>query len=117
MARGVQLTYDDFEIEIGQGKGRDYPITVLHSEAGEAHENMHFPYDELVLENRLKDLKIVLLESGGMRRTFLSHEEQTVQNFGRDLFNALFTGEIRNRYDVSMERANRDGKVKIHRSG
>ncbi len=110
MQSSSELTYDDFEIEIGQGKGRDYPITVLHSEAGEARENMHFPYDELVLENRLLTLKIVLLESGGMRRTFLTHQEQTVQNFGRDLFNALITGEVRNRYDVSMEKARLKGR-------
>jgi hypothetical protein len=31
--------------------------------------------------------------------------QQTVQNFGKTLFDALFTGEIRSRYDVSCERA------------
>lgn len=106
----LTLTYDDFEIEIGQGKGRDYPISVLHSEAGEAHENMQFPYDELMLENRLLALQDALLGSGGMTRTFLTQEEQTVQNFGSDLFNALITGEVRNRYDVSMEKAKQKGR-------
>ncbi|HLB71702.1 MAG TPA: CHAT domain-containing protein [Candidatus Methanoperedens sp.] len=105
-----ELTYDDFEVEIGIGKGREYPIAVLHSAAGEARETMHFPYDELVLENRLKDLKIALLGSGGMRRSSLSSEEQMVQSFGSDLFNSLITGEVRNRYDVSLEKAKSKGR-------
>ena len=84
MQSSSELMYDDFEVEIGLGRGREYPIAVLHSEAGEARGTMQFPYDELVLENRLKDLKIALLGSGGMRRTSLSPEEQTVQTFGGD---------------------------------
>jgi hypothetical protein len=78
---------------------------------------MHFPYDELVLENRLLTLQNVLLGSGGMCCTFLTQEEQAVQKLGSDLFNALITGEIRNRYDVSMEKAKLKGRglrVKLH---
>ncbi len=110
MQSSSELTYDDFEVEIGLGRGREYPIAVLHSEAGEAHETMQFPYDELVLENRLLALKNALQGSGGMRHTFLTQEEQTVQDFGSDLFNALITGEIRNRYDISLEKAKQKGR-------
>jgi len=74
-------TYDDFEVEIGLGKGLEYPVAVIRSPAGEAHEIMHFPFDKLALESRLKDLKIALLQSGGKRRVALSQEEQTVQGF------------------------------------
>jgi uncharacterized protein YjdB len=117
MQSSNELTYDDFEVEIGQGKGLDYPITVLHSEAGETRATMHFPYDELVLENRLLALKNALLGSGGDRRTSLSPEEQAVQDFGSDLFNALITGEVRNRYDISLEKAKQNGRglrLKLH---
>jgi tetratricopeptide (TPR) repeat protein len=103
------LNYFDFELEIGPGHGHQYPVFVVRSPAGEARETMHFPFDELALENRLKDLQIALLRSGGKRRQVLSSEEQAVQNFGRDLFNALFTGEVRSRYDVSQARAWREG--------
>jgi len=103
------LSYFDFELEIGPGHGRQYPVCVVHSPAGEARETMRFPFDELALENRLKDLQIALLRSGGKRRQVLSPEEQAVQDFGRDLFNALFTGEVRSRYDVSQARAWREG--------
>ena len=103
------LSYLDFELEIGLGRARQYPVSVVRSPAGEARETMRFPFDELALENRLKDLQIALLRSGGKRRQVLSPEEQAVQGFGRDLFNALFTGEVRSRYDVSQARAWREG--------
>jgi len=85
-------------------------VAVVRSPAGEAREVMHFPFDDLELDNRLKDLQIALLRSGGRRRTVLSREEQAVQDFGRILFDALLTGEVGRRYDVSMERARRAGQ-------
>ena len=103
-------SYLDFELEIGPGSGREYPVAVVRSPAGEARETMRFPYDALALESRLKDLQIALLRSGGKRRQVLSLEEQTVQDFGRDLFNALLSGEVRSRYDVSLGDAARQGK-------
>ncbi|HYU74882.1 MAG TPA: hypothetical protein VEL31_19620 [Ktedonobacteraceae bacterium] len=91
------MIYLDFDIEIGLGSGREYPVAVVRSAAGEAYEVMYFPFDELALENRLKDLQIALLRSGGKRRQIHSPEEQTIQNFGHALFDALFTGEVHNR--------------------
>jgi formylglycine-generating enzyme required for sulfatase activity len=99
------VEYLDFEIEIGPGQGREYPLAVIRSPGGEARERMIFPFDELALENRLKDLQIALLRSGGKRRAIPSPEESTVQEFGQKLFDALLSGEIRSRYDVSLERA------------
>jgi len=104
------LAYLDFELEIGAGSGREYPVAVIRSPAGEARETMRFPFDELALENRLKDLQIGLLRSGGKRRQMLSSEEQTVQDFGRALLDALLTGEVRSRYDVSWREAKQQGK-------
>jgi hypothetical protein len=104
------MEYLDFELEIGPGQGREYPLAVVRSPAGEARGTMRFPYDELALQNRLKDLQIALLRSGGARRKVLSPEEQAVQDFGRDLFDALLSGEIRSRYDVSLQEAKRQGK-------
>ena len=104
------MNYLDFELEIGTGSGREYPVAVIRSEGGEAREIMRFPFDDLALESQLKDLQIALLRSGGKRRQIFSPEEQTVQNFGRVLFNALFTGEIRTRYEVSQLAAFHQGK-------
>jgi acyl carrier protein len=104
------MDYLDFELEIRAGSGRKYPVAVIHSPAGETDGTMDFPFDELVLRNRLQALQIALLQSGGRRRRVLSSEEQTVQDFGRDMFNALVTGEVRSRYDVSLHKAVQQGK-------
>jgi CHAT domain-containing protein/DNA-binding beta-propeller fold protein YncE len=101
--------YLDFDLEIGIGTGRDYPVAVLDSPAGEARGNMHFPFDELVLENCLLTLQNALLRSGGKPRRTLSPEEQKVRDFGQALFEALFTPEVRICYDVSLREAARQG--------
>jgi formylglycine-generating enzyme required for sulfatase activity len=98
------MEYLDFELEIRSGSGRDYPVAVLRSPAGEAHATMRFPFDQLALESHLKDLQIALLRSGGKRRRVLSPEERAVQDFGRTLFEALFGGVVGNCYAVSRER-------------
>lgn len=83
------LDYPDCELEVSPGQDRKYPVAVIRSPAGEAHETMCFPFDELALENRLQVLQIALLRSGGKRRQIPSPEEQTVQGFGQALFDAL----------------------------
>ncbi len=86
--------YLDFELGIGPGRGREYPVAVLHSPAGTARATMRFPFEELALENRIQDLQNVLLRSGGRRRAAPSDEEEgAVQDFGQTLFDALLSGE------------------------
>jgi tetratricopeptide (TPR) repeat protein len=104
------MSYLDFELEIGIGQGREYPVRVVRSPAGEARETMYFPFDKLALENQLLALQNALLRSGSRRRQILMPEEQTVQNFGQSLFNAPFTGEVRNRYAVSQLAAFNQGE-------
>lgn len=106
----MTLAYLDFDLEIGQPTGQSYPVTVLYSPAGEARATMAWTLSELALENRLKDLQIALLSSGGVQRRVLTPAEAAVQRFGGELFDLLFTGEVRNRYDVSWERAQHQGK-------
>ena len=112
LSEGVAKTMDylDFEIEIGLGEGRIYPVAVVRSAAGEARETMQFPFDELALENQLLALQNALLRSGGKRRQMLLPEEQTVQKFGRALFHALFREEVGKRYAVSQQVAFHQGK-------
>lgn len=101
----------DFELEIRSEGGRDYQVAVLRSPAGEARATMRFPFDELALQIRLQALEIALLRSGGSRRRLASPEEQSVLEFGRDLFDALVSGEVRSRFDVSRNEALRQGKA------
>ncbi len=101
--------YLDFELEIGLKSEGKYPIKVIHSPAGEVDEIMEFPYSDLALENRIQALQIALLQDRGSRQA-LSQEERTVRDFGQSLFDSLFKGEVRSRYDVSLNEAEKKGK-------
>ena len=102
--------YSDFELEISPGIGREYPISIIHSPAGEMKGKMFFPFDELALENALKDIQIALLRSGGKSRQMLTDEEKTVKEFGQKLFDTLLDDNLRSLYDVSLSEAAKQGK-------
>ena len=104
------LEYLDFDLEIGEGDGRDYALAVLRSPAGEAQAVFHFPFDDLALERYQDKLKIALLRSGGRHRQVVSSEEQAAQDFGKALFQAVFPGDVRSCFDRSLERAQAQGK-------
>src|SRR5829696_6784347 len=101
--------YVDFELEIGEGGPREYPVSI-RSPAGEARAEMRFPFDEWELKDRMQSLEIALLRSGGTRRRIPSPEEHTVQDFGRGLFESLLVGDVRTRYEMSLSEARRQGK-------
>lgn len=107
--------YLDFELEIGLGQGREYPVVVLRSPAGEARAVMRFPFDDLALERRLDKLQIALLHSGGTRRlAALTQDQQDVRDFGQALFDALMNGDVRSLYDVSQNKAGSKGlRIKL----
>jgi Cdc48 subfamily AAA family protein/CHAT domain-containing protein/ClpA/ClpB-like protein len=97
--------YLDFEIEIGKKSGTDYPVRVVRSPAGEVGSTFTIPFDDNALQSHLKDIQIALLRSGWQYREILSPHEQAVKDFGSALFNSLFVGEVRTRFDVSQREA------------
>lgn len=99
------MEYLDFDLEIQRLAGGQYRVAVVRSPAGEAEAIVRFPYDDIALENRLDKVEIALLKSSGTRRGVPTEEEKAVQEFGQALYETLFSGEIRARYDVSCERA------------
>ena len=99
----------DFELKIGTPEGRKVPISVIGSPAGEGRTEMTFPYDSLALENRLQALQLALLSAGPGRRRLVPQHEQSVQTFGSELFEALFTDDIRSLFDRSRQEAIRQG--------
>src|SRR5512135_1290329 len=99
----------DFEVEIGPGSGRVYPVST-RSLAGEARETTQLPFDDLALANQLLTLQNALLHSGGKSRHLLLPEEQSVRDFGRTLFTTLFTGAIEHLYVASQAAAALQGK-------
>ncbi|HMM40614.1 MAG TPA: CHAT domain-containing protein [Thermomicrobiales bacterium] len=105
------MDYFDFELEIGVGRGRRYPVRVLRSPDGEAESVMRFPFDTLALNNHLLQLQLALERSGRVGATrSLTWEEQSVREFGRALFEALFSGDILARYVGSRRGADAQGK-------
>ena len=103
------MDYVDFELEVQSGADGSYDVSVVQSPAGEAHGAMRFPYDTLALQSKLKSLQIALLRSAGSRRT-ASAEDVAVQELGRDLYQALFAGDIASRLHVSRMIAKGAGK-------
>ncbi len=99
------MNYLDFELEISSDTQNNYSIAVIRSPAGEVKESIRFPFSELQLENRLLDLELALLRSSGKRRRVLSPEEQTVQDFGQELFDFLLPNEVRSLYRASLSKA------------
>jgi hypothetical protein len=78
---------------------------------------MRFPFDEWELKDKLRDVEFALLRSGGTRRRIGTPEEQTIQQFGRALFEALLVGDVGAQYRVSLREARRQNKglrVKLH---
>jgi tetratricopeptide (TPR) repeat protein len=109
--------YTDFDLEIGQQREpRKYSVAA-RSLGGEAQGEMHFPFDEWELKDKLRDLEVALLRSGGTRRSIDTSEEKAVQEFGQALFDALLVGDVRTRYEVSLREARRQHKglrLKLH---
>src|SRR5215211_7913286 len=102
--------YVDFDLEIGEESGpRKYPVSVRSPE-GEAQEEMRFPFDEWELKDKLKDVEVALLRSGGKRRRIGTPDEQAIQGFGRALFEALLVGDVGTHYRVSWREARRQNK-------
>src|SRR5215211_3377330 len=97
------MDYLDFNLEIGQGGPETYPVSV-DSPGGQAEQEMHFPFGDSELENKLLALENALLRSGGSHRG-ISPQEQTVRDFGESLFKAILTGDVKTRYEVSLREA------------
>jgi len=99
----------DFELEILEGGPRDYTV-VVRSPEGEAQEQMRFPFDQWELKDKLRDIEVALLRSGGSRRALGTPEERSVQEFGRALFEALLARDVGAHYRVSLREARRQNK-------
>ncbi len=109
---GPTLEYLDFELLIGIGQGRHYPVNVIHSPAGElAHEVViGLPFAREDLERFLDDLPFLIIRSGQVLRQLTQSDEQRVQGFGQQLFEMLFAGELGHLYRASQVEAEQQGR-------
>ena len=98
------LDYLAFDLEISPGDGQFYPVAVLSSPAGEARTEMELPLSFEDLREWLFELDIVLF--GDMEGIVAPRLDWS---FGSLLFDALFAGDIRTRYDISRQMAREKG--------
>lgn len=103
------MEYLNFDVEIAPGSGNLYPVAA-NSEAGEGHLGMRFPFDSAALSNALLHVQNALLRAAAPRRQVLSPEDQLVQAFGQQLFEALFAGEVLRLYEASGALAEKQRK-------
>ncbi len=104
------MDYLDFELEIGAASVSGYPVTVIRSPAGEAHTTLHLPFNDQALSTQLATLHEALGSSGETGPSGLASAEQIIQRFGQALFEALFTGQVRDLYVASRAQAESQGK-------
>jgi hypothetical protein len=112
------MEYLDFELRIAPGSGRDYPVAVLQSPAGQSSATMTFPFDTLALQTQLQGVEIAVLRSAGTRRDVVTEEHVDVageahlgvSEFGKGLFEALMSDTIRENFRRSQDRARAAGK-------
>jgi hypothetical protein len=90
------MEYLDFDLHISQRTVDGYTVAVTRSPVGEAHTTQQLPFDDVALERSLKGLEIALMRSGSVRRgvSMTEGDAATVSTFGRQLFGALFAGDV-----------------------
>ncbi len=103
------MDYLDFDLVIGPRTEQGYQAEARSKEAGEPiSAMMRSPFEEQTLKQRLDYLRIAL-QSPDIARDLLA-EKQAVQDFdvkdfGKRLFEELFTDQVGKQYAVSRDRA------------
>lgn len=92
-----EVRYQNFDLAVREEGGSKLLVTVRQSPSGEAQEIIQFPFDNRSLERQQDKLRIAL-GMGGTRQV-CSEDEKPVQDFGKRLFNVMFTGNVLSRYD------------------
>src|SRR5688500_2540560 len=103
------MQYLDFDVEIGAAAGGGYTVRVLRSPAGEASGTMSLSLESLELGDRIEALQTALLRSGVSDHAPATPEAKTVEEFGRELWSAVFTGDVLATYEVSRREARQQG--------
>jgi CHAT domain/PASTA domain len=101
------MEYVDFDLEIGTGTDGEYSVKA-RALGAVAKGTFHFPFDPSggdALKTRLQALQIALLRSGGTPRRSATQESTAVEEFGRELWDAIFVGDVRARYEATRSAA------------
>ena len=103
------IKYIDFEVSIQQYQDGIYPVAVIASPAGEVTQTMVFPLnaDELSIEQA--NIQHALTQNINQPQNS-TQIRSIIERFGAMLFDALISGDIRDLYYVSQERAQQQDK-------
>ena len=106
---------DDIELEL-EVTGRDghYRVEARSTIGGESGTEVEFRLGELGIERQLERLRLTLLRSAATTRRVPARDEQPVQRLGSELFDRLFTGDVRLLFDMTRQQAvHRDARVRL----
>lgn len=104
------MAFDDFEVEVGVGAESRYPVRVLDSPTGEARETMEFPFDASGVGVAVQGVENEMLRARSRSRRMPSARHRAAEAFGSELFDALFTGSVLLRWEMSLEQARTRGR-------
>lgn len=105
-----KIGFLNFELRIGSGKGKEYPVWVVHSPAGEASGRFIRPFSPGQLRGIKTIIELAMLRSRERTRAALAQELKRIRKFGGNLFDALFEDDIRSCYEASLRLAYSQGK-------
>jgi len=94
-----EIRYEDFDVEIRRDSEGNYVVTGSSDLSGKAQETVRFPFDKQKMALQQDKLRTAL-ERGKTRHICLE-DVQPVQDIGKELFNAIFTGNVLRLYDKS----------------
>ncbi len=97
-----RLQYLDFELKV-EREGDHYAARVLRSPVGEAASTFALPFSE----DRMALLVLKLSGTRSRTRAIRSAEIEAARELGGKLFEAVFTGEVRDRLRSSLDEAQR----------
>ncbi len=104
------LEYLDFEVKIELRRGKEYAVSVIKSPAGEGSGSFILPFTPKQLKDIKDTVEIALLRSMMPMRRVVPPEFEKVEEFGRELYGALFKNDVKSCYDRSSSVAFREGK-------
>jgi CHAT domain-containing protein len=111
----VSMNTDDLELEL-EVTGRDgkYRVEARSTIGGESGSQIEFRLEELGIERQMERLRLTLLRSAATTRRVPARDEKPVQRLGSELFDRLFTGDVRLLFDMTRQQAvHRDARVRL----
>lgn len=95
----MPIKYHDFDLLI-ERSGKNYKSRVIDSPAGEASTRFQLPFSHTDVENFFVQI--------GHSRLIETSQIQKMRTFGQELFEAIFTGNVRDKFRESLNEVNRN---------